>query len=125
MIFTQRISLLIGVAVAMALVFIAVQSSVQEAETQTGSVDPDAEVPTYVEGNQREFASDKLIVKLEDNATSADLESINQQNNASTEEDLPRSQVNVVDLPSDLPVREAISRYEASPDVELRSRTSC
>ncbi|MBA4116278.1 MAG: S8 family serine peptidase, partial [Rubrobacter sp.] len=58
-------------------------------------------------------------VKLEDDATRTDLERINGQNNATTDEDLPRSQVNVVDLPSDLPVREAISRYEASPDVEF------
>ncbi len=115
----RRITTLIGVVAATLLVFITVQSSVREAETQTGSVDPDDEVPTYTEGNQKEFVSDKLIVKLEDNATSTDLETINEQNNASTEEDLPGSQITVVDLPSDLPVREAERLYEASPDVEF------
>ncbi len=115
----QRITILIGVVAATLLVFVTVQSSVQEAETQTGSVGPATEVPTYAAENQREFAYDKLIVKLEDNATSTDLERINEQNGASTEEDLPRSQINVVDLPSDLPVRAAERLYEASLDVEF------
>jgi len=115
----RRAWLLAAVLISTLAGYLVIQSSVQEAETQTGGVGPDAEAPTYAEGTQREFASDKLIVKLEDNATSADLESINQQNNASTEEDLPRSQVNVVDLQSNLPVREAERRYEASPYVEF------
>lgn len=118
MVFAQRISLLIGVVVAKALVFIAVQSSVQEAETQTESVGSDAETPTYEEGSQEQAASDRIIVKLEEGATRTDLEQINEENNASTEKDLPRSQVNVVDLPSDLSVEEAVDAYEASPDVE-------
>ncbi len=114
----QRVWLLAAVLISTFAGYLVTQSSIQEAETQTGGAGQDAEAPTYTEGNQRDFVSDKLIVKLEDTATSADLEAVNQQNNASTEEDLPRSQVNVVDLPSDLPVSEAISRYEASPDVE-------
>lgn len=118
MIFAQRINLLIGIVVAMALVFIAVQSSVQEAETQTGNTDSEVEEPTYVEGSQEQAASDKIIVKLEEGATRTDLEQINEENNASTEKDLPRSQVNVVDLPSDLSVEEAVDAYEASPGVE-------
>lgn len=47
-----------------------------------------------------------------------DLEDLNQQNDASTEKDLPRSNVSVVELPQDLPVEEAVETYEASPDVE-------
>jgi thermitase len=43
---------------------------------------------------------------------------LNRRTDAHTEEDLPRSDVSVVDLPKDLTVREAIQRYEASPDVE-------
>jgi subtilisin family serine protease len=115
----QRIWLVAAVLIATFVGYLATQSSVQEAETQTGSAGSGAQDPTYAEGSQRSFAPDKLIVKLEDDATRTDLERVNEQNNASTEEDLPRSQVNVVDLPSDLPVREAISRYEASPDVEF------
>ncbi len=115
----QRIWLLAAVLIVTFVGYLATQSSVQEAETQTGSAGSGAQDPTYAEGSQRSFAPDKLIVKLEDDATRTDLERVNGQNNASTEEDLPRSQVNVVDLPSDLPVREAISRYEASPDVEF------
>jgi len=59
----QRITILIGVVAATLLVFVTVQSSVQEAETQTGSVGPDTEVPTYAAENQREFAYDKLTLR--------------------------------------------------------------
>jgi hypothetical protein len=55
--------------------------------------------------------------KLEEGATRSDLEELNHQNNASAERDLPRSQVDVVDLPRDLPVDEAVERYEADPNV--------
>jgi subtilisin family serine protease len=64
------------------------------------------------------FAEDQIIVKLEDGATQADLDILNRRNDARTEEDLPRSDLNVVELPGDLQVREAVQRYEGSPDVE-------
>jgi thermitase len=66
----------------------------------------------------KEFAEGQIIVKLEEEATQADLAALNRRNDARTEEDLPRSDVNVVDLPSHLPVGEAVQRYEASPNVE-------
>jgi thermitase len=95
------------------------QGSIQEAETQTQDESGQrTEEPTYVEGSQRQAAPDRIIVKVEENATRSDLEEVNDQNNASTEKALPRSQVNVVDLPRDLPVGEAVERYEASPNVE-------
>jgi hypothetical protein len=95
----QRTWLLAGVLVATFIGYLATQSSVQEAETQTENAGSEAqEEPTYTEGSQSRFVSDRLIVKLEEDATRTDLERINEQNDASTEEDLPRSQVNVVDL---------------------------
>lgn len=118
----QRIWLLAGVLVATLVGYIVVQGSTQEAETQSGNnggLAASEEEPTYPTESRENYASDRIIVKLEDQATQTDLEEINQRNDASTEEDLPRSQVNVVDLPSDLPVSEAIERYEASPDVEF------
>jgi thermitase len=111
---------LTGVLVATLIGYVVAQGSIQEAETQTQdeSGQRTEEPPTYVEGSQRQAAPDRIIVKLEENATRSDLEEVNDQNNASTEKDLPRSQVNVVDLPSDLPVSEAVENYEASPNVE-------
>lgn len=114
----QKIWLLIVVLTATLIGYIVAQSLFQEAETQPEGADHGTEEPSYTEGSQEEYASDRIIVKLEEGATRTDLEEINEENNASTEKDLPRSQVNVVDLPSDLPVEEAVETYEASPDVE-------
>jgi thermitase len=77
-----------------------------------------AEGPTYSEDSGREFDPGKIIVKLEEDATPRDLRELNRENNARTEEDLPRSDVNVIDLPSDTTVQEGIEAYEDSPDVE-------
>lgn len=113
----QKVSLLVGLALAVAAVLIVIQSSVQQAETQiegTGST----EEPTYGEEGDREFARGKIIVKLEEEATQRDLRELNRENDARTEEDLPRSDLNVVDLPSGTTVREGIAAYEDSPDIE-------
>ncbi len=114
----QKIWLLIVVLTATFIGYIVAQSLFQEAETQPEGADQGTEEPSYTEGSQEEYASDRIIVKLEEGSTRTDLERINEQNDASTEEDLPRSNVNVVELPQDLPVEEAVETYEASPDVE-------
>jgi hypothetical protein len=122
---TQRIWLLIGVLIASLMGYLVTQSSVQEAETQAqNETRQGTENPTYAEGSEEQAAPDRIIVKLEENASRADLEEINDENNARTEKDLPRSQVNVVDLPRDLPVGEAIETYEADPTSSSPSRTS-
>ena len=122
---TQRTWLLIGVLTATLVGYLVTQSSVQEAETQAqNEARQGAENPTYAEGSEEQAAPDRIIVKLEENASRADLEEINEENNASTEKDLPRSQVNVVDLPRDLPVGEAIETYEADPTSSSPNRTS-
>ena len=46
------------------------------------------------------------------------MKELNRENDARTEEDLPKSDVNLVDLPKDLTVKEAVKEYEKSPDVE-------
>jgi thermitase len=112
----QRISLLAGTLAAFLLVFIVLQGATQEVDTQTEG-EGAAEQPTYPPGEDQ-FARDQIIVSLEEEATQADLAALNRRTDAETEEDLPRSDVNVVDLPNDLPVGEAVRRYEASPDVE-------
>lgn len=104
--------LVLFAALAMLVGFSA--SGGDEARAQSES----AEEPTYSEDSGREFDSGKIIVKLEEHATLRDLRELNRENNARTEEDLPRSDVNVIDLPSDTTVQEGIEAYEDSPDVE-------
>jgi thermitase len=117
---TQRLWLLIGALTATLVGYLGVGSFVQNAETQAqNEARQGTENPTYAEGSEEQAAPDRIIVKLEENASRSDLEEINEENNASTEKDLPRSQVNVVDLPRDLPVGEAIETYEADPNVEF------
>ena len=115
----QRISLLAGVLVATVICFIFFQSATQEVETQTEADGGSGTAqPTYSSPSEEEFATGRIIVSLEEEAAQADLAAINRRNDASIEENLPASDVSVVDLPRDLPVQEAVQRYEASPDVE-------
>ncbi len=46
------------------------------------------------------------------------MEALNRRNNARVEERLPGIPVSVINLPRDLSVREAVGRYERSPEVE-------
>ncbi len=108
----QRVSLLMGICAATFVAFLGFQGITQEAATQ-----PVREEPTYEDGSGRAFAPSEVIVVLEQPASQADLRELNQENDATIEEDLPRSDVNVVDLPQDLTVTEAVRAYEASPDV--------
>ena len=99
-----------GTTLAVLALYLVFQGATQQAETQT-------ENPTYQEGAGRPFAPGELIVGLEERATRADLRSLNRENDATLEEELPRSDVSVVDLPRDLTVVEAARAYEESPDV--------
>jgi hypothetical protein len=112
---TQRISLIAGALVATLVIFIVFQGATQEVKTQTEAA---GEQPSFPAPADREFVPGEVIVGLEESATQADLAALNRRTDAETEEDLPRSDVNLVDLPPELPVGEAIQRYEASPDVE-------
>src|SRR5215211_6942344 len=115
---TQRFTLIIGALVATLIIFIVFQGATQEGETQTENQSTTAEQPSFPAPGDREFVPGEVIVGLEEGATQADLAALNRRTGAETEEDLPRSDVNLVDLPPELPVGEAIQRYEASPDVE-------
>jgi thermitase len=88
--------------------------SVGEADARTNE-----DAPSLREaGEQEEYASDRVLVKLKAGQPQEDLERLNRNNGASTEEKIPGTRLNVVDLPADLPVEEAVERYETSPDVE-------
>ena len=108
----HRLSLLAGVCLATLVAFVGFQGLTQEAVTQ-----PVKEEPTYEDGSARAFAPGEVIVVLEQPASRADLRDLNRENDATVEEDLPRSDVNVIDLPPDLSVTEAVRAYEDSPDV--------
>ncbi|MDQ5818086.1 MAG: hypothetical protein M3334_06885 [Actinomycetota bacterium] len=115
----QRISLLAGVLTAAVVCFVVFQSATQEVETQTeGDGVSGTAQPTYSSPSDEEFAAGRIIVSLEEEAAQEDLAAINRRNDTRVEEDLPASDVSVVDLPRDLPGQEAVERYEASPDVE-------
>lgn len=48
----------------------------------------------------------------------SELEELNQRNDASVEEEIEGTRLNVIDLPQNLPVDQAVQRYENSPVVE-------
>src|SRR5215210_1036421 len=112
----RRISLSVGALAATLMVAVNVQGATQETETPIDGQQGEAK-PSFPAPDGREFAEGQIIVKLEEGATQADLAALNRRNDARTEENLPHSDVNVVDLPSDLTVGEAVRRYETSPDV--------
>jgi hypothetical protein len=87
------------------LLFIVLQGLVQEAKTQTEEQVGDQ---TFQEGTQQAFATGEIIEKLEEAASQVDLRDLNQQTDASVEEDLLQSDVCVLDLPQDLTVSETV-----------------
>ena len=105
---SQRLSLIAGVFAAAVVVVIGLQGATQEALTQPAR----GEEPTYQESSGRQFEPGEIIVGLKEPASQADLRGLNQENDATIEEDLPRSDVNVVDLPRGLTVSEAVRAYE-------------
>ncbi len=109
---SYRASLVAGVFAATLLLFLGLQGATQEAATQ-----PVREEPTHEDRSGQAFAPGEVIVVLKEPASQADLRELNRDNGAAIEKDLPRSEVNVVDLPRDLTVAEAVREYESSPDV--------
>lgn len=110
-------SSIVAVAIVALLVF---DSGRQEADSETASNGPSpgsSAKPSFPAPDDAEFKSDKIIVKVEDDVSNAELDQLNRENGARTEEDLPKSDVSVVDLPRDLPVKEAVKIYEDAPEV--------
>ena len=75
------------------------------------------DVPSFRPSGDEEFAPDRILVKLKEGVPERALEELNRQNNAESGKKLPRTRVDVVKLPRELPVKAAVKRYEASPDV--------
>lgn len=119
MLFAQRTWLIIGVFAASIVAYLVFQGSTQEAETETKTASPDKAADASYDGtNARKFEGGEVIVKLKDEASNADLKELNRKNDAKIEDKVPRTDVNLVDLPQDLTVKEAVGVYEDSLDVE-------
>jgi thermitase len=119
--YAQRIWLLSSIITATIVVLLVFQGGTQEVESQAAQDEAppgSSDEPSFPAPDEAEFKSDKIIVKVEDDVSDAELDRLNRENGARTEEDLPRSDVSVVDLPRDLPVEEAVEVYEDAPEVE-------
>ncbi|MDP9438521.1 MAG: S8 family serine peptidase, partial [Actinomycetota bacterium] len=77
-----------------------------------------ADVPSFRPSDGDKFAPDRMLVKLKEGVPDRALEALNRRNNAESGKKLPHTRVDVVRLPKELPVKAAVKRYEASPDVE-------
>ena len=106
------------VLIAVMFAVFTVQGVSQEADSQPAPNGAAEEKPSFEASEDQEFDAGKIIVKLEDDANQEDLEELNGETGAEVEEDLPQSDVNVVDLPEDLSVNEAVEVYEDDPDIE-------
>src|SRR5687768_10728781 len=65
-----------------------------------------------------DFAPDRILVKTKEGVSTKAVESVNRKNKARTKKKIPRNRLSVVELPRNLPVEEAVERYEDSPDIE-------
>ncbi len=114
----QRAWLLAAVLISTLVGYFVTQSSVQEAETQDRPGNSSERGPSFPTSNEEEFAPDRILVKLKEGAPEAALDALNRQNNAGIDRRIPRTRVDVVRLPRELPVQAAVRRYEANPNVE-------
>jgi thermitase len=84
----------------------------------TGTRTDDAFSEARPDPSNADFAPDRVLVKAKEGASTEAVETVNRKNKARTKKKIPRSRLNVVELPKGLPVEEAVERYEASPSIE-------
>lgn len=102
--------------VAAALFFLcAVVTSSERAGAQEASPDKD---PSFRTNKEEDFAQGRILVKLDEGTPRKVLDNANRRNDAQVEERLEEVDVDVVDLPRDLTVSEAVERYDSLPGVE-------
>jgi len=113
---------LAAVLTAALVFYAALQGDAGEAQARpsdTGDAGASAAAsPDFRASDGERFVPGRILVKLEDGVPDRALEALNRQNDARVEERLPGVRVSVIDLPRGLSVREAVGRYENSPDVE-------
>ena len=74
--------------------------------------------PSFSGPKAKEFASGRMIVKLKSGVPKEKLRALNRSKDARIKKSIPDTKVNVVDLPSDLSVEQAVGQYKKSPAVE-------
>ena len=116
MLTARRLSLLLGLLLAVSTCLVVVQSVMQKAWTQVSN--PGGAGPTYRAPQGAPFVPGEILVSIEERAGRQDLSRLNRETGAATEENLPGSDVSLVDLPRGLGVAEAVRAYEADPAVE-------
>lgn len=78
-----------------------------------------SEQPSFQPAGEQEFAPGRIIVKPKEGVRPARLGEVNRANGARVEDRIPGAAASVVDLPDDLPVRQAVQRYENTPGIEF------
>lgn len=104
-----RVGGLLVAAVAVWAVF-----AVSGAQTQRNG----ASQPSFKAPEEAEFAPGRIIVKLKEEASPVAFDNQNRRNNARVERELPQDETKLLRLPRDLPVREAVRRYNSYLGVE-------
>lgn len=112
---TRKGSLFLIVAVVLLIVTLIGSRSSVEAQQEPEETPTE---PSPQASGDAEFVPGEIIVKRAAGTSESELEELNQRNNASTEEEIEGTRLEVVDLPRDLPVEQAVQEYEDSPVVE-------
>ncbi len=107
----------LAMAAVVVLVGLAVGSDRAISQDSRQAPEGSGNSPSFRPSGGEEFASDRILVKLKEGVPAEALEALNRQNNAESGKKLAHTRVDVVKLPKDLPVKAAVKRYEASPDV--------
>ncbi|MBA2441426.1 MAG: S8 family serine peptidase [Rubrobacter sp.] len=96
------------------ILLVVVALSASFAGGEAGAQPEPPEEPSFQTPEDAEFVPGQIIVKLEEGVPEQALDALNRRNNAQVEEGLPGPLTAVVDLP----VEQAVQRYEADPAVE-------
>ena len=101
--------------IAAALLIGAIALSSERAGAQEASPGED---PSFRTDKEEDFAQGRILVKLDEDTPRKVLDNANRRNDARVEERLEEVDVDVIDLPRDLTVSEAVERYDSLPGVE-------
>jgi thermitase len=110
----RRARLLSTFVAAVVLALIVLHVFALRAETQEASPGEDPSFRT----DKEDFAQGRILVKLDEDTPRKVLDNANRRNDARVEERLEEVDVDVIDLPRDLTVSEAVERYDSLPGVE-------
>ena len=113
----RRKILLVFALVVASTFLLLVQTSGQSVLAKPGKGNG-AGKPSFAGTKTKDFASGRIIVKLKDGVPKEKLRALNRGKDASLKESIPDTKTNVVDLPSDLTVKQAVDSYENSSIVK-------